>query len=76
MVTSDDVILMSLFIVIGTIGRMTYSYCYLWTPIIYHVITLRFHSVSVVSQPGRGLCHRSLVMVTFVVTLSMRMMHE
>jgi hypothetical protein len=42
---------------------------------IYHVITLRFYSVSVVSQPDRGLCHRSLVIVTFVVTLSVRMMH-
>jgi hypothetical protein len=42
---------------------------------IYHVITLRFHSVSVVTQPDKGLCHRSLVMVTFMVTLSVRMMH-
>jgi hypothetical protein len=42
---------------------------------IYHVITLWFHSVSVVSQLDRGLCRQSLVMVTFVVTLSVRMMH-
>jgi hypothetical protein len=74
-VTSEDVISMSLFMVLGTIGRMTWSYCYLWTLMIYHVITLQFHSVSVVSQPDRGLCHQSLVMVTFVITLSVRMMH-
>jgi hypothetical protein len=74
-VTSEDVISMSLFMVLGTIGRMTKSYSYPWTPTIYHVTTLRFHSISVVSKPHRGLCHQSLVMVTFVVTLLVRMMH-
>jgi hypothetical protein len=66
---------MSLFMVLGTIGQMTWSYCYIWTLTIYHVTTLQFHSVSVVSQPDRGLYRQSLVMVTFLVTLLVRMMH-
>jgi hypothetical protein len=47
-VISADVISMSLFTILGTIGQMTYSYCYLWILMIYHVTTLRIHSVSVV----------------------------
>jgi hypothetical protein len=75
-IRSDDVISMSLFTVLGTIGRMTWSFCYLWILMIYHVTMLRIHSVSVVSQIDRGWCHWSLVMVTFVVTLLVRTMHE
>jgi hypothetical protein len=43
---------------------------------IYHVTSLYIHSVGVVPQLDRGWCPRSLVMVTFAVTLLVRMMHE
>jgi hypothetical protein len=75
-VTSEDVISMNLFTVLETIGWTTERYCYLWISMIYHITTLHIHSVSVVSQLNRGWYPQSLVMVTSVVTLWVRMMHE
>jgi hypothetical protein len=48
-VTSEDVISMNLFTILGPIGRTTLRFCYHWIRMIYHVTTFRIHYVGVVS---------------------------
>jgi hypothetical protein len=74
-VTNEGVILMSLFMVRGHIGPMTYNYYYRWIRMIYHATTLGNFYVSVLYQLDMEWCSPSLGMTTFVVMLLVRMMH-
>jgi hypothetical protein len=66
---------MSLFMVQGHIGPMTYNYYCRWIRMIYHATMLQNLYVSVVYQLDREWCPPSLGMATIVITLLVRMMH-
>jgi hypothetical protein len=74
-VTNGGVILMNLFTVQGHIGPMTYNYYCHWIRMIYHVTMLQNLYVDVVHQLDKDWYLPNLGMVTFMVTLLLRMMH-